>query len=157
MYCTIDDIRENYIDENTLINLLDSENRSRHTIDLQNPEDPISKRIENAILDACAEIDPFLEPLGILPLINVPRRVKYLCGMITKKNIYQRNPSYSDELPEQVLEDYKRCIEDLRLIKSKKLSLGIKLDSPSASASSEVKVNKTEADQYFSASMLSRF
>ena len=156
MYCSLTNILED-LDENTLLQLTNDANDQREEIDLEDPKDKIVVLINAQIKKAEDEINPFLIPLQVLPFTTVPERIKTITVKITVKNLYQRNPSYRANMPESIVNDYKDCLKELDAYRKKERIIPGLEKTESANPSSEIKVNKTEADRYFSKSMLDKF
>lgn len=156
MYCTFKNILED-LDENTLLTLCNDSNRQRANIDLEDSTDEIVVLVNGQIKRSEDEINPFLIPLRVLPFTVVPERIKTIAIKITIKNLYQRNPSYRANMPESIINDYKDCLKELDAYRKKERIIPGLEHKESAKPSSEIKVNKTEADRIFNKSLLDKF
>ena len=156
MYCDVKNILED-LDENTFLELTNDTNRQREEIDLEDLEDAIVVLVNAQIKKAEDEINPFLIPLKVLPFTIVPERIKTITAKITIKNLYQRNPAYRANMPESITNDYKDCLKELDAYRKKERTIPGLEEIAAAKPSSEIKVNKTEADRYFSKDLLSKF
>lgn len=156
MYCDLTNVLED-LDKNTLLNLCNDENSVREEIDLQNANDPIVILVNKQIRKAEEEINPFLIPLRVLPFTTIPERIKTITVKLTIYNLYQRNPSYRANMPESIDNDYKNCLKELDAYRKKERIIPGLEAVESAKPSSEIKVNKTEADRYFSKTLLDKF
>lgn len=154
MYCEIEDIISS-IGRNSLMNYTNDENRTGSEIDFDSAEDSCSIIANKMISDSVDEINPFLQPLDVLPLSEIPNIIKIISIRITIKNLYERR--LRDDMPDSVISDYKIQLEKLEKIRTKKLKLGIEVASTDGTTSSAIKVNKTEADRYFSNDLMMRF
>jgi hypothetical protein len=156
MYTDINGILEN-IDKNTLINLCNDENADAGMIDFEKESDPVVIIVNKQIKKAEDEVNPFLIPLGVLPFAIVPERIKAITDTIAIKNLYQRNPSFKVNMPESIINDYNNVLKELDAYRRKARVIPGLESIESAKPSSEIKVNKTEADRYFSKDILNKF
>ena len=154
MYCTINDIISS-IGRDDLINYTNDLNRTGSEVDFDSEIDECSIIVNKMISDSVDEIDPFIEPLGFLPLTAIPNIIKNISIRITIKNLVERR--FRNEMPDSIIADYKIQLDKLEKIRTKKLKLGIEPISTDGSTSSAIKVNKTSADQVFNTDLMSRF
>ncbi|MCU7494764.1 MAG: DUF1320 domain-containing protein [Ignavibacteria bacterium] len=154
MYSSFDEIKQD-IDQDLLIQLTNDENRTMEEISLSDPEDPIIKRVNNAVKDADDEIDSYLRSRYTLPLTSVPNRVKKFSRSIAVYNLYKRR--HILEMPESLVTDYKLTVKDLLSIQKGFIQLEIDKISDTPGQGVEIRVNKTQEDRIFSKDVLSRF
>lgn len=156
MYCNIQNILED-LDKNTLINLCNDENNEAGAVDLESDTDAVVIIVNKQIQKAEEEINPYLIPLKVLPFTTVPVRIIAITVRIAIKNLYQRNPSFRTNMPESILEDYKAILKELDSYRKRERIIPGLENIETAKPSSEIKVNKSESDRYFSKTMLDKF
>lgn len=154
MYCERADIISS-IGRDDLINYVNDENRTGDQIDFDSAADSCSIIVDKMISDSMDEIDPFLQPLNVLPLSEVPKIIKIICIRIAIKNLYERR--LRDDMPDSVTSDYKIQLDKLEKIRVKKLKLGNEVVSTDGSTPSTMHVNKTSSDQVFNSDLMTRF
>lgn len=141
-YCTLDDIKK-LIPEEALIQLTDDEGLGSVN----------QARIEEAVVQADAEIDSYCGSRYSVPFDTVPEVVKKLSVDIAVYNLYSRRV---EEAPAVRAERYRNAIRQLEGISKGVISLGID-PGPSASADGRAETNKPTGDQVFTREKLGGF
>jgi phage gp36-like protein len=152
MYCTIEDLLKD-IDKNLLIDLVNDENRSYLSVDLSQPDDICSARLNGQISAAGIEIDGYIASRYIIPFDETPARLTQIAKDITIYNCYKRR--HRLDMPDSIVSIYKSRVEELKGIQKGTISLG--LPGKSEEMSSEVKVNKRPEDREFGKDLLSGY
>lgn len=102
------------------------------------------------ISDASSEIDSYLRGTFILPIVNIPDKIKRICAEITVKYLYDRKNLYDEDADR----DFKRAIKDLEKIKKGTIDLEL----PELTEDNQTgAVHFPEGKQNFSQSSLSGY
>jgi len=114
MYCTIEDIKRQ-IPEATLRTLTDDEGTGEVNI----------SRVEQAIADAGAEIDAYLQTQYKVPLSPVPEIVRKMAVDIAVYNLFSRR-GFAEDSGDKVVQDrYKAAVRLLENIARGVVRLGV--------------------------------
>jgi len=108
-YCTIDQIR-NQLQEGVLVQLTDDEGTG----------EVVAARVEQAISDACEEINGYLGARLAVPVAPVPESLRRLSVDIAVYNLYSRR----ERVPEHRIERYRGAVRFLEQVSQGVVSLG---------------------------------
>ncbi len=141
-----------------LIQYVNDESRLEDEIDLEEkPNEEDNDVVVERILSICKkvfdEINSYLDNRYTLPFSTVPDRLKTISDdMCVYYLVKRRN---RNDMPEDVVNDYKMRIKDLDKIAKGTIDLGI-ADQPSSMAS-EMKTNKTSSSKIFNDELWKKF
>lgn len=139
-YSTLTDLKK-LIPEETLIQLTDDENLGAVS----------QARVDEAIIQADAEIDSYCGSRYTIPFTTVPDIVKKISVDIAIYNLYSRRV---EEIPETRAERYKNAIRQLEGISRGLISIGESTEPPTQGGP---KTNKTDDDRTFTKDDLSGY
>jgi phage gp36-like protein len=142
MYSTIESVIKK-IDRRTLIQLLNDEVRSDEEINLNDAQDPIVLRFNEAAGEAGAIINSYLRGRYSLPFSVVPLIIISISDELTKYNCYKRR----GDIPESIQNIYKANITVLERIEAGKMDIGI--PGEQQNLISEIKTNKSSHHRIF--------
>ena len=142
MYSTLESVLKK-IDRRTLIQLLNDEVRSDEEINLNDNQDPVVLRFNEAAGEAGALIDPYLRGRYTLPFSEVPIVITSISDELTKYNCYKRRGAF----PESIENIYKANIRLLERIEAGKMDIGV--PGEQQNLTNEIKTNKSARDRIF--------
>jgi len=154
MYCTIDDILQDY-SQTDILQLVNDENETETDIDLTNGTNIATARILAQITAADDEIDGYLRSRYTLPLTSIPQRVKQISKDIAIYNLHKRR--LRTQMPDSIIALYKMDIAELDRIQKGFVILDINSSSAIEVANAEIVTNKRKQDRMFPREILSNY
>ncbi|MDR2018565.1 MAG: DUF1320 domain-containing protein [Syntrophobacterales bacterium] len=142
MYSTIDDIKK-LLPEGALIQLTDDEDTGA----------PVIARIDEAVVQADAEINAYCAGRYIVPFATTPDVIKKCSVDIAIYNLYSR---HVEEIPETRADRYKNAIRLLEAIAKGTISIGAAEELSTNNSDSAVNT-KTNDDRTFTKESLAGF
>lgn len=143
-YSSIQSLKD-AIGEADLINYVNDESRFEDEIDLDDENDVCVTRINDILKKVNDEINSYIDNRYDLPFSLIPDRLRAISDdMCVYYLVKRRN---RNDMPEDVVADYRMRIKDLEKIAKGVIDLGI--TDQQNDMSSEIKTNKTAADRIF--------